>query len=197
MKIHYNTTSRGHVEWVGQDELLYKELQFTMAQFRSMVHGLVDASRRLLMEDLLFSNSPSAESVPSIPWESLRDNPTDERPGWNFLQDQRTHMPVDGERWLFEWVGQNARIRNQFMKPGTRSGVDQQEVKRYMDRVVAFREKLIVLIHIAGGQPARGPEIMSIRPADADVKKIGHFGFFRPEHRDTLWRGAAEWIQAG
>jgi hypothetical protein len=24
----------------------------------------------------------------------------------------------------------------------------------------------------------------------------GHFGFFRPEHRDTLWRGAAEWIQA-
>jgi len=22
-------------------------------------------------------------------------------------------------------------------------------------------------------------------------------GFFRPEHRDTLWRGAAEWIEAG
>lgn len=176
LKIHYNTTSRGHVEWVGQDELLYKELQFTMAQFRSMVHGLVDASRRVLMEDLLFSNSPSAESVPSIPWESLRDNPTDERPGWNFLQDQRTHMPVDGERWLFEWVGQNARIRNQFMKPGTRSGVDQQEVKRYMDRVVAFREKLIVLIHIAGGQPARGPEIMSIR--HSNTRKGGHRNIF-------------------
>jgi predicted alpha/beta hydrolase len=28
------------------------------------------------------------------------------------------------------------------------------------------------------------------------VAKIGHFGFFRPEHRDTLWRGAAEWIEA-
>jgi hypothetical protein len=25
LKIHYNTTSRGHVEWTG-DELLYKEL---------------------------------------------------------------------------------------------------------------------------------------------------------------------------
>ncbi|KAF9733878.1 hypothetical protein PMIN01_08221 [Paraphaeosphaeria minitans] len=32
-----------------------------------------------------------------------------------------------------------------------------------MDRVVAFREKLIVLMHMTGGQPARGPEIMSIR----------------------------------
>lgn len=41
------------------------------------------------------------------------------------------------------------------------------------------------------------PEILTITSADAGVAKIGHFGFFRPEHRDTLWRGAAEWIQAG
>jgi predicted alpha/beta hydrolase len=40
------------------------------------------------------------------------------------------------------------------------------------------------------------PEILTVTPADASVAKIGHFGFFRPEHRDTLWRGAAEWIQA-
>jgi predicted alpha/beta hydrolase len=40
------------------------------------------------------------------------------------------------------------------------------------------------------------PEILTITPADAGVAKIGHIGFFRPEHRDTLWRGAAEWIQA-
>lgn len=176
LKIHYNTTSRGHVEWVGQDELLYKELQFTMAQFRSMVHGLREETRRLLMEDLLFSNSQPADPVPSIPWGNLRDNPTDERPGWNFLKDQRTRLPVDGERWLSERVGQNARIRDQFMKPGTRSGVNQQEVKRYMDRVVAFREKLIVLIHIAGGQPARGPEIMSIR--HSNTPKGGHRNIF-------------------
>jgi predicted alpha/beta hydrolase len=40
------------------------------------------------------------------------------------------------------------------------------------------------------------PDILTIAPADAGVAKIGHFGFFKPEHRDTLWRGAAEWIQA-
>jgi len=40
------------------------------------------------------------------------------------------------------------------------------------------------------------PEILSITPADAGASKIGHFGFFRSEHRDTLWRGAAEWLQA-
>jgi predicted alpha/beta hydrolase len=40
------------------------------------------------------------------------------------------------------------------------------------------------------------PEIITVTPADAGASKIGHFGFFRPEHRDTLWRGAAEWIEA-
>ncbi|CAN9275283.1 unnamed protein product [Alternaria alternata] len=101
LKIHYNTTSRGHVEWVSQDELLYKSLQFSMAQFRGIVHGLATESRRLLMDELLFGNSRTAESIPNVPWDSLRDNPTDERPGWNFLKDHRTRMPVDGEKWLF------------------------------------------------------------------------------------------------
>lgn len=41
------------------------------------------------------------------------------------------------------------------------------------------------------------PEIVTVTPADAGAARIGHFGFFRPEHRDTLWRGAAEWIQTG
>ena len=40
------------------------------------------------------------------------------------------------------------------------------------------------------------PDILTVTPADAGASKIGHLGFFRPEHRDTLWRGAAEWIQA-
>jgi len=41
------------------------------------------------------------------------------------------------------------------------------------------------------------PEVVAIRPADAEVSAIGHLGFFRPEHRDTLWRGAAEWLEGG
>ncbi|WP_159009971.1 alpha/beta fold hydrolase [Bradyrhizobium sp. S69] len=43
---------------------------------------------------------------------------------------------------------------------------------------------------------ATKPEILTIAPADADATGIGHLGFFRPEHRDTLWRGAAEWLEA-
>jgi predicted alpha/beta hydrolase len=49
---------------------------------------------------------------------------------------------------------------------------------------------------LCSGFTSASPEILTVAPADVGAAKIGHFGFFRPEHRDTLWRGAAEWIQA-
>jgi predicted alpha/beta hydrolase len=49
---------------------------------------------------------------------------------------------------------------------------------------------------LCSGFTGARPEIITITPAEAAVTSIGHFGFFRPEHRDTLWRGAAEWIEA-
>ncbi len=176
LKIHYNTTSRGHVEWMGYDELLYKDLHFNMAQFRSMIHGLATETRRLLVEDLLLYGGKQAHQVPAIPWESLRDNPTDERPGWNFLQDHRTKLPVEGQMWLFDRVGQDAAIRERFLRPGSKSGVNRPGVEAYMSRVVEFREKLIVLMHMASGQPGRGPEVLSVR--HSNTVKGGHRNIF-------------------
>ncbi len=49
---------------------------------------------------------------------------------------------------------------------------------------------------LCSGFVSTKPEILTITPADVGATKIGHFGFFRPDHRDTLWRGAAEWIEA-
>jgi predicted alpha/beta hydrolase len=49
---------------------------------------------------------------------------------------------------------------------------------------------------LCAGFVSAKPEILTITPADVGARKIGHLGFFRPEHRDTLWRGAAEWIEA-
>jgi predicted alpha/beta hydrolase len=48
---------------------------------------------------------------------------------------------------------------------------------------------------LCSGFTATTPEILTVTPTDAGVPGIGHLGFFRPEHRDTLWRGAAEWLE--
>jgi predicted alpha/beta hydrolase len=39
------------------------------------------------------------------------------------------------------------------------------------------------------------PDIDTIRPQDVGATTIGHFGYFQPDYRDSLWRGAAEWLQ--
>jgi hypothetical protein len=62
------------------------------------------------------------------------------------------------------------------MKRGTCSGINTQEVERYIDRVIAFQEKLIMLMHITGGQLARGLEIISVR--HSNTVKGGHRNIF-------------------
>lgn len=38
------------------------------------------------------------------------------------------------------------------------------------------------------------PQIVDIKPKENDAGQIGHFGFFRPQHRRTLWRKAGDWL---
>ena len=37
-------------------------------------------------------------------------------------------------------------------------------------------------------------ELRRIAPRDAGVERIGHFGFFRRRHADTLWPLAGDWL---
>jgi hypothetical protein len=78
---------------------------------------------RVMTDEVLFGSSPASELMLVAPWEKMRDNPTDKRPGWNFPKDPGTKMPLDGERWLHERVGQGAAIRDRFIEPGTQSGI--------------------------------------------------------------------------
>ncbi|KAK3078742.1 hypothetical protein LTS18_006726, partial [Coniosporium uncinatum] len=175
LKIHYNTTSPGHVGWKGKDELLYKEMNFTMGQFRGMIHGLRAECRRLLVEDLLFGGK-QGDGVPAVPWTELRDNPTNAQPGWNFLRDTRTKLPADGRSWLFDRIGQDRGLQERFVKVEQEKGIDRRTVEQYMAQVREFREKLLVLVHMCGGQPGRAPEVLSVR--HSNTVQGGHRNIF-------------------
>ena len=47
---------------------------------------------------------------------------------------------------------------------------------------------------LCAGYTGTTAERVDISPRDVGATKIGHFGFFRPEHRDTLWCDAADWL---
>ena len=64
MKIMFSSTTPGYIDWHG-DQIMFKDIQFTMSQFRGMVHQLVHDLRermlskmRIVTEGLCNNSSP-------------------------------------------------------------------------------------------------------------------------------------------
>ena len=164
MKIHYRTTVEGTIDWIG-DQIVYRNIQFTMPELRSMIHHLVAETKQILIQQLLFITD--SHHVPEIPWSSLRDNPVNQERGWNFVRDERNPWPVNGRTWLRDRIGEDDGIRRRFIEDGPRLQWNPAKIRRYMDDVVDFRGRFFVAVHMTEGQPARTPELLSIRHSNS------------------------------
>ncbi|KAK4889787.1 hypothetical protein LTR49_028772, partial [Elasticomyces elasticus] len=167
LKIHYNTTAIGHVNWKDKHTLEYKNIAFTMDQFRGMVHQVVADSRRALFEDILFVSD--ADQLPAIPWGTLHDDPSNRGLGWSWMQDQRSRLPTDGREWLYDRIQGREDLQDRFVSSSSEGGYHRERVRDWMRQVARFRGLLLVLMHITGGQPARGTEILSCRHRNTAV----------------------------
>ncbi|KAF1925611.1 uncharacterized protein M421DRAFT_37392, partial [Didymella exigua CBS 183.55] len=94
-KIRGEVTAEGTVQWVG-DTILHGYTQYSMPALRSMIHGLVETTRRELERDLLLLDvdelgqlAEGATLLPTIEWDKIVDNPAELRSGFNFFQDKR------------------------------------------------------------------------------------------------------------
>ena len=71
-KIRFTTNAEGVVDWVS-DKLLYGNIQFTMPQLRSMIHGMIASARQQMMADLMLLQvdgeggiAPNTTACPAI-----------------------------------------------------------------------------------------------------------------------------------
>jgi predicted alpha/beta hydrolase len=114
-------------------------------------------------------------------------------PGWSGLSED---LPKDV---FLQWVGWVMNRRYMFDDPDL-AALRNFSGYRGALRALCFSDDpwatQPAVELLCSGFVSTSPEILTVTPAVADVNRIGHFGFFRAEHRDTLWRGAAEWIEA-
>ena len=101
MKIMFSSTTPGYIDWHG-DQIMFKDIQFTMSQFRGMVHQVVHDMRERMLRKVLDIGPHKEDQLPRIPWNDLRDDAANAQPGWSFVKDRRNPWPVDGEWWLFD-----------------------------------------------------------------------------------------------
>jgi len=153
MKIVFNTTQDGRMEWNG-DLVLYREIQFTMAEFRTWVHGLLHEAQALCVNELLLQRTARAP-IPSVDWDSLRDDPSNSSVGWNFLQDRRSRWPLDGDTWLWQLSQQTAVLRPIFWPERARGAAPPKSALAYhewlIESYVGFHCLLVPILHMSAG----------------------------------------------
>jgi superfamily II DNA or RNA helicase len=191
--IHFGRTGEGSVNWKDHNTLLYGMVEFTMGQFRSTVHGLVAEALGLLTDSLLL-----CKDLPAVPWQSMCDNPVNRTPGWSFLKDKRTRWPVDGRTWMLNRVEGDLGLRKKFY---TKGEMDRTKVRRYARTCDDLLAMLLVLLHLTGGQPARGTELRSIRHSNTvagEERNIfideGMLAYVTRYHKGWAMRGTSKVI---
>ena len=169
-KIRYTTTAEGCIQWIG-DTILYQQIRFSMAEVRTMVHGLVREAREVLFKDLMLVDIDSqgqvdSIQVPGIDWDNMVDNPTENRVGWSFLDDDRNRFQVDGKWWLYQRMFTEQRVRQRFTTESSEGGrpvIRKEIAEQYQRHIQQFLVLLLLLFHLCGGQPGRAPEILGLR----------------------------------
>jgi len=179
MKIRFNTHADGIVDWQG-DRLLYGGIRFTMVELRAMIYGMIQTTKVELLKDLLVLDADDEGTIkdhttplPVIEWGDLVDNPAETKTGWSFSKDPRnTFGGVDGESWMTGRVSRERKLREEFidveamavaMREGRGVVWRAQRAVEYEKAMRRFRERILVCMHMTGGQPARGTELVSVQ----------------------------------
>ena len=181
-RMQNTTTSLGYIYWSDDEQTLsYKDLHFTMTGFRQFIRIEIDLAQVELEQlFLLHEEEVREEVIPPLKLHELLDDPTNNRRGWSFLEDPRNraalstttisgeHVVRGGERWLLDRVLGLGWLREEFLE-ARMVGTDQKVlwhegvVEQYLQRVEKFLQRLLLLVHITGGQPGQATELLSLR----------------------------------
>ncbi|KAK0247290.1 hypothetical protein LTR01_008815 [Friedmanniomyces endolithicus] len=164
LKIRYTTNAHGQVGWSGANQyvIVVRQVQFSMDQIRSVVHGLVDTVRQR------GSGYWRAEDMPQFDMFHIVDNHSVIDEGYNFIHDVRNQWPVDGKKWIGRRLFVEGRIRERFMEDRENQKFHPDAVESYMRQVKRWKEEMLVLVHMSAGAPARATELVSIQQVNGE-----------------------------
>ena len=145
----------GRMAWDSSQETFYIDnIACTVEGFKHFTHGVIKSACDLLYNVLLFGQSQL-----KIDLNSLKDRMTNRHPGFSLLSEPLNQLS-DGPKYMLSLVKQ---------APGEKALVKdsgawiRKKVIEYLDRKKIFLELLMLAMLLTGGQPARGPELGSLK----------------------------------
>jgi hypothetical protein len=174
----------GSMWWLlDRQTFIIKGRPIKLSRFRTMAQGIVAEAAQVLWEELLWIAKKEEETEErarlSAKLAAIQDDVTIVQQGVSFLSPARLH---EGEKWMLKRLASVPAARRLYKQrdslveresegKGERGERDSsmpvqwrpREVRRHLRHVERFLELLSLAVHIAGGQPARGPELLSVR----------------------------------
>lgn len=171
-RIASNTTETGAIIWTEDcQRVAYHEISLSMGDLRDFVATQVKLVQRDLEELLmLHPEERRSEVIPALPLYKLEDNHARNEAGWSFLKDTRNAEALQYDtsgagRWLMDRVIRHEWLSDEFLSLTKSDQIKwrRKRVERYFQDVDLFLERLLLLVHITSGQPARGTELLTLR----------------------------------
>jgi hypothetical protein len=184
-KVVSNTTSLGYIVWSEDGgTVTYKDTSFSMESMRDFVALQVRKAQKELESLLLLHPEENRDDVvPSFFLHRLQDDHGNSQKGWNFFKDMRNtdQLQDGGERWLLDRVLENDWLRDEMLHVTKESQIrwKVKAVQTYFAQVDQFLERMLLLVHITSGQPARGTELMALQ--HSNTAQGHHRGIFIEE----------------
>jgi superfamily II DNA helicase RecQ len=184
MKIRFTTTAGGVIDWIG-DQVIFRRIRFTMAELSGFMHAVLQEARSTMAE-LAMCGDEGIHALPAIAWDDVYDDNSNDAVGYTFIKDDRNTPWVEKgkgyikkrlvqcERQRKAWL-QQPDMNNQQSGQPARHPYREKKAREYGRSLDRFREKLLVLMHMVSGQPARATEILTVRmenTANAGTRNI-------------------------
>jgi superfamily II DNA/RNA helicase len=145
-----------------------------LARFRTMAQSIVAEAGQVLWKQLLWMEKEEKNSRLHVDLAAIQDDVTIVQRGVSFLSPGRLQ---EAERWMLKRLASIPAAQRLYERRGgaiqrgseTESDSGRpvqwrpQEVRRHLRHTQHFLELLSLAVHVAGGQPARGPELLSVR----------------------------------
>jgi superfamily II DNA helicase RecQ len=166
-----NDAKQGSVSWDGEDAI-YKGIRTSVVGIQSMLQTALQRAEEVLFKELLFFNTYHGGTaqdeldIPTIPWDKIIDNAADATIGYS-LVNQLLELDKTSDGWAMKKIMSSDLLRREWIQvDGAVQGrirLCPKKTAQYGMAVERVLELLLFLVHIAYGQPARGPEVLTIR----------------------------------
>jgi RecQ family ATP-dependent DNA helicase len=166
-----NDAKQGSVSW-DREDAIYKGIRTSVVGIQSMLQTTLQRAEECLFKELLFVRAYHAGAsleelgLPAIPWDKIIDNAADSSVGYSFVT-QLLEMDRSSDGWVMKRIVSLDSLTRVWIQTGEAVQgsirLCPKKTAQYGLAIERFLELLLFLVHISYGQPARGPELLTIR----------------------------------